>query len=79
MTPPDIMFFLQQQRRWEMLQQAEQARLLRAVRRTPDGGERAFQHLSCWVGRALLSWGCALQQAGRATRATEKGCSVCLP
>ncbi len=79
MMPPDIMFFLQQQRRREMLQQAEQARLLRAVRRTPNGGERAFQHLSWWVGRALLSWGCALRQAGRAAPLTEKGCCVCLP
>jgi hypothetical protein len=78
MMPPDMLFFLQQQRRREMLQQAEQARLLRAVRRTPDGGERAFRHLSRWVGRVLLSWGCALLQAGRATPLTEKGCSLCL-
>ena len=79
MMPSDIMFFLQQQRRREMLQQAEQARLLRAVRRTPDGSERAFQHLIGWVGRALLSWGCALQQTERVTCVTEKGCRVCLP
>jgi hypothetical protein len=78
MMRPDIMFFLQQQRRREMLQQAEQARLLRATRRTPDGGERAFQRLSLWAARALLSWGCALQQAGRATPLPEKGCCLCL-
>ena len=78
MMPPDIMFFLQQLRRQEMLQRAEQARLLRAVRRTPDGGERAFQHLSWWVGRVLLPWGCALRQAGRATPLAEKGYCVCL-
>ena len=79
MMPPDSMFFLQQQRLWEMQQQAEQYRLLRAVRRTPNVGERAFQHLIWWVGRALLSLGCALQQAGRATPLAEKECSVCLP
>ena len=78
MMPADIMFFLQQQRRREM-QQAEQARLLRAVRRTPNGGELVFLHRIWWIGRALLSWGCALQQAGRATPLAEKGCSVCLP
>ena len=79
MMPPDIMFFVQQQRRREMQRQAEQARLLQAARRTPYGGERNFQHLSRWVGRALLSWGCALQQAGRAAPLVEKGCCVCLP
>ena len=35
MMPPDIMFLLQQQRRWEMLQQAKQARLLQAVNGRP--------------------------------------------
>ncbi len=81
MMPPDIRFFLQQQRHQEMLREAEQARLLRAVRRTPDNGvtETAFQRFIWWVGGALLCWGCALQQVGRATPATEKGCSICLP
>ena len=79
MMPPEIMFFVQQQHRREMLREAEQARLLRAVRRTPDSGERAFQHFLWWMGDTLLSWGCALGQVGRAARATEKGCSVCLP
>jgi len=78
MMPPDSMFFVQQQRRREMQQQAEQARLLRAARRMPDGDAPAFQHLSRWAGRVLLSWGCALQQTGRATQLTEKGCSACL-
>jgi hypothetical protein len=73
------MFFLQQQHYREMLQQAEQAHLLQAVRRTPDGGERAFQHLSWWVGRALQAWGCALQQAGGAAPLIEKGYRICLP
>ncbi len=79
MIPPDSMFFVRQERHREMLRQAEQARLLRAARRTPDNGERAFQHFIWWVGGALLSWGCALQQVGRATCATEKGCCVCQP
>jgi hypothetical protein len=79
MIPLDILFFLQQQHCREMVRQAEQARLLRAVRRTPGGGEWAFQHLMWWVGRTLLSWGCALQQAGRAASLTEKGCCICLP
>jgi hypothetical protein len=79
MMPPDIIFFLQQQRRREMLREAEQARLLWTVRQTPDSGERAFQHFTWWVGRALLTWGCALQQVGRARPLAEKGCSVCLP
>lgn len=78
MMPPDIMFFVQQQRRREMQQQAEQARLLRAAKRTPDGGERAFQHLRWWVGRALLSWGCALQRAGCTVPLAQEGCCVCL-
>jgi hypothetical protein len=78
MMPSDMMFFVQQQRRREMQREAEQARLLRAIRQTPDG-ERAFQHFIWWVGGALLTWGCALHQVGRATPVAEKGCSVCLP
>jgi hypothetical protein len=38
-----------------VLREAEQARLLRATRPTPDGGERAFQHFIWWVGGALLT------------------------
>jgi hypothetical protein len=79
MMPSDMMFFVQQQRRREMLREAEQARLLRATRQTPDGGERVFQHFIWWVGGVLLTWGCTLHQVGRATPATEKGCCVCLP
>ena len=76
----DMVFLVQQQRRQEMMQEAEQARLLKAVSRTPERvAETAFQHLTWWFGRALLSWGCALQPVGRTTRALEKGCSVCLP
>ena len=74
----DIMFFLRQQRHREMLRQAEQAWLLRAVRRTPESSERLFQQALCWVGCVLLSWGCALQHVGRATQAAEKGCCECL-
>jgi hypothetical protein len=77
MMPFDIMFFVQQQRRREMLREAEQARLLQATRQTPND-ERAFQHFIWWVGGVLLTWGCALHQVGRATPGTEKGCSVCL-
>ena len=77
MIPSDIMFFVREQRRREMLREAEQAQLLRATRQTPDG-EWTFQHFIWWVGGVLLAWGCALQQAGRAKLATQKGCSVCL-
>jgi hypothetical protein len=76
--PPDIIFFLQQQRQREILQQAEQARLLRAMKRTPGSGERALHDLTWWLGRTLVSWGCALQGAGRAVPFAEKGCCVCL-
>jgi hypothetical protein len=78
MMPFDIMFFLRQQRHWEMLRQAEQAQLLRAVRRTHESHGRVFQRARQRVGSALLSWGCALQHVGRATQAAEKGCCVCL-
>ncbi len=78
MIPPDLILLLQQQRYQELLRQAELARLVRAGRRKPESSERVFQHLLWWVGGALLSWGCALQQAGRATQAAEKGCCVCL-
>jgi len=74
MMPPDLFLLLHQQRHQEMVQQAEQARLVRK----PVSDERAFQHLLWWVGRALLCSGCALQHAGRATQAAEKGCNVCL-
>ena len=78
MMPFDIMFFLRQQCHWEMLRQAEQTRLLRAVRRTYESSERLFQQALCWVGYVLLSWGCVLQHVGRATQAAEKGCCECL-
>ena len=76
--PPDIIFFLQQQRQREILQQAEQARLLRVMKRTPDSGERAFHDLIWWLGRTRHAWGCALQGVGRAAPLAEKGCCVCL-
>ena len=78
MIPPDLYLLLQQQRHREVVRQAEQARLVRAGRRKPESSERVFQHLLWWVGGALLSWGCALQHAGRATQAAERGCCVCL-
>jgi len=77
MMPPDLILLLQQQRSQELVRQAEQARLVRAGRRKPESSERVFQDLLWWVGGALLSWGCALQKAGRATQAAERGCSVC--
>ena len=78
MMPPDLILLLQQQRYQELVRQAELARLVRARRRKPESSERVFLHLLWWVGGALLSSGCALQQAGRATQAAEKGCCVCL-
>ena len=54
MMPPDIMFYVLQQRRLEMLREAEQARLLRSVRRKPDSGEHAFQQLIWWIGSAAV-------------------------
>jgi hypothetical protein len=78
MIPPDLYLLLQQQRHREVVRQAEQARLVRAGSRKPESSERVFQHLLWWVGGALLSWGCALQHAGRATQAAERGCCVCL-
>ena len=79
MIPPDIMFFLQQQRRRDMVRQAEQARLVRAVRRRPERSGRVFQRVLWLAGSALLSWGCALQRAGHTMVVAEKGCCVCLP
>ena len=78
MMPPDIFFLLHRQRHQEMAQQAEQAQLVRASRRKVAFDEPVFHSLLWWIGGALLSWGCALQQAGRAMQAAEKGCSVCL-
>ena len=77
MMPPDLILLLQQQRHREVVRQAEQARRVRAGRRKPESSERVFLQLLWWVGGALLSWGCALQHAGRATEAAEKGCCVC--
>jgi hypothetical protein len=73
MMPPDLFFLLYQQRRQEMVRRAEQARSVRVSRRTPESSESVFPHLLWWVGSALLSWGCALQRAGRTTQAVEKG------
>ncbi len=77
--PPDLFLLLHQQRHQEMVRQAEQARLVRVSGRQPSSSERVFQHLLWWVGSALLTWACALRQAGRTTQAAEKGCSLCLP
>jgi len=78
MMPPDILFFLQQRRHREMVRRAELARLVQTSGRKPESSERLFQQALWWVGWVLLSWGCALQHAGRATQAAEKGCNVCL-
>src|SRR5258708_14933605 len=78
MMPPDILFFLQQRRHREMVRRAGLARLVQASGRKPESSERLFQQALRLVGWVLLSWRCALQQAGRATQAAEKGCSVCL-
>jgi hypothetical protein len=77
MIPPDIIFFLQQQRCQEMMRQAEQARLVRAVRQRPERSRRVFQRALWFAGSVLLSWGCALQRAGPILVVAEKGCSVC--
>ena len=79
MMPPDLFFLLHQQRRQEMLRQAEQIRLVRASRRRPARDESTFHPLLWWVGSALFTWGCALQCAGWTGQAGEKGCSLCLP
>lgn len=78
MISPDTFFLLHQQRHLEMVRQTEQARLAWVSRRKRGFSERVFLHLLWWVGGALLSWGCALQLAGRAAHAAEKGCCVCL-
>ncbi len=78
MIPSNLFFLLQQQRHQELVRQAEQGRLVRAGRSQPESSERIFQQLLWWIGGALLSWGCALQQTGRVTEAAEKGCCVCL-
>ena len=78
MMPPDLFFLFHQQRHQEMVRRAEQTRLLRVSRRKPESSERVFQHLLWWVGSALLTWGCALQCAGRTTQAVEKGGCICL-
>lgn len=76
MIPPDLYLLLQQQRHRELVRRVEQARLVQAGRRKPESSERVFQQLLWWVGGALLSLGCALQHAGRATEAAERRCSV---
>jgi hypothetical protein len=78
MMPPDILFFLQQRRHREMVRREELARLVQASGRKPESSERLFQQALRLVGWVLLSWRCALQHAGRATQAVEKGCNVCL-
>ena len=77
MIPPNLFLVLQQQRQWEVLRQAEHARLVRARRRKPASDEWVFQHLLWWVGGPLLCWGRTLEHAGRATGTAEKGYSVC--
>jgi hypothetical protein len=71
------LFLLQQQRHQELMRQAEQGRLVRIRRSKPESSEQIFQQLLWWVEGALLVWGCALQQAGRATKVAEKGYCVC--
>jgi hypothetical protein len=77
MIPSNPFFLLQQQRHQELVRQVEQGRLVRAGRSKPERSERIFQQLLWWIGGALLCWGCALQQAGWATEAAEKGYCVC--
>ena len=78
MMPPDLFFFLQQQRHQELVRRSAHVRLVRASGRKLASNERVFQHLLWWVGGALLTWGCALKRAGGAMQAGEKGCRICL-
>jgi hypothetical protein len=78
MMPPDILFFLQQRCHREMVQRAEPALSVQASERKPASDERLPLQSLRWVIGALLNWGCALQHAGRATQAAEKGCCACL-
>jgi hypothetical protein len=78
MIPPDLFFLLQKLRHEELMRQAAQARLAHASRRMPGLGPQVFQPLLWWIGKALLSWGCVLQQNGRANVSAEKGDCLCL-
>ncbi len=77
MIPPNLFLVLQQQRQWEVLRQADRARLVRARRRKLASDEWVFQHLLCWVEGPLLCWGRTLQHAGRATGTAGKGYILC--
>src|SRR5260370_35469389 len=76
MIPPDLILLLQQERYQELVRQADLARLVRAGGRKPENSARGFQHPPWGGGGPRLSWGCALQQGGRATQGGEKRCSV---
>jgi hypothetical protein len=78
MIPPEWFFHLHKLRHETLMRQAEQARLVRESQRTSGFDTQVFQPLLWWVGKALLSWGCALQQTGRTNVSAEKGDCVCL-
>lgn len=78
MIPPELFLLLHHQRHEALMQQAEQMRLMQANRRRRGFDAHVFLPFLWWVGGALFSWGCALQQAGGARASVEKGCWVCL-
>jgi hypothetical protein len=78
MIPPEWFLLLHKFRHEALMRQAEQAQLVRESRRMPGFDTQVFQPLLWWIGGALLSWGCTLQQTGRGSASAEKGDCVCL-
>ena len=62
MFQQDIHFLVRQQEYKELLQQAENERLIRAAK-LQHAKERTIHHSFVqWIGTQMVQWGCILQQ-----------------
>lgn len=60
-------FLVRRERYKELLQEAEQERLIRAAGLLRPGNWRLRRKVANWVGAQMVSWGCKLQRYGIAS------------
>jgi hypothetical protein len=69
MLPNNLHHFVRHQRYQDLQREAEQARVIRAVR---NQQHRKLYHLiASWIGVRLVAWGCAFQQCSATACCTE--------
>ena len=64
MVPTHFELLVHQERYRVLLQEAEQARLLRAANIRPSVARRLYRRSADWLGTRMVNWGCTLASPG---------------